>query len=666
MFISLFFKHWRNLLDALILIGVIVFIFLWNPFNIFGSGLNLQNTANLVSNVRSIGQLVTAEYYGEVIASLNEAELNLIEENYLFERAEEIYVGLKKEAFNQFELEVLPHIDENKPDKKNKKVRDGLKKAIKTTIIKYNAAPEKFRRDSADVVLFFLTRHVFNKEIKLKDYKSGRKKRKHFKEKQLETLFYYVKAKYDSLTLEQFDNFLNQGFESSESFTDFYYDFFEAGKKKLAMIGRGWVKAGFDFGKLDARRFNYDKETGIVHLFGIVPQILDTDINPWFIPERGVPGFDIVTSRKVNFEDARLVKTYCKRKLQTYALEANILGQAKEYGEAAIKEFFSLITGEEIKSVLFHTDELLTVLEQIGRDSLITVNELPLIDSTATKYMRSVESLQDASVKARKNELLANFWRGLRDLEFEYRNTKMPFNYFTKQLPKILSDTIIDDKEYSAISNSLRWKIIEDSTFIIPAEYQKNKFWFDDSLRFVADYDNFVSNLIALNNQENIYTLKQSRFILKSGTNAFADSITKFNSILGTENGKGFQYSVIADTFEVRRVVSVLGKGATADSLLSLYYNLSTDPQLLLEIIKSDSFAFKPIDLRVDNHLTTTSQQETELNAYHKFIFNEHTNYKDRPWVLRASEKFRGRFFNRKKIGNVGATIKNKMKSLTL
>ena len=69
------------------------------------------------------------------------------------------------------------------------------------------------------------------------------------------------------------------------------------------------VKAGYDFGKLDERNFVYDKDKGVIHFFGLSPKILDADINPWFIPELGVPGFEILTGNKnVEFEDVKKVK----------------------------------------------------------------------------------------------------------------------------------------------------------------------------------------------------------------------------------------------------------------------------------------------------------------------------------------------------------------------
>ena len=47
----------------------------------------------------------------------------------------------------------------------------------------------------------------------------------------------------------------------------------------------------------------------MIHFYGIKPTVLDVDINPWFIPERKVKGFELVSfSGNVNFEEAKEVK----------------------------------------------------------------------------------------------------------------------------------------------------------------------------------------------------------------------------------------------------------------------------------------------------------------------------------------------------------------------
>ena len=98
--IGLFLKNWKFLLDILIVLAIVVGLFIWNPFGIFGGGLKLNETTNMVTEVRQIGQLVTAEYYGEVISSIDEARLNLIEDENIRNRGRILYQDLRSALKN--------------------------------------------------------------------------------------------------------------------------------------------------------------------------------------------------------------------------------------------------------------------------------------------------------------------------------------------------------------------------------------------------------------------------------------------------------------------------------------------------------------------------------------------------------------------------------------
>ncbi len=67
-------KNWKLFLDVIVVIAAIVLLTLFDPFGIF-SNRKLRNTANILSSVKDIGELVTAEYYGEVISSLQGTQI---------------------------------------------------------------------------------------------------------------------------------------------------------------------------------------------------------------------------------------------------------------------------------------------------------------------------------------------------------------------------------------------------------------------------------------------------------------------------------------------------------------------------------------------------------------------------------------------------------------
>ena len=71
--IKLFSKGASFLLQAIIVIaGVLIFAW-FDPFDIFSPTKNtLKNTPIQVESIKEIGKLITAEYYGEAIASLDE------------------------------------------------------------------------------------------------------------------------------------------------------------------------------------------------------------------------------------------------------------------------------------------------------------------------------------------------------------------------------------------------------------------------------------------------------------------------------------------------------------------------------------------------------------------------------------------------------------------
>ena len=132
-------KNWRTILDIVLVLALIVFIFLWNPFNIFGDELKLQDTSNMVSEIKEIGELVTAEYYGEVMASHEEAELDIVDMDSIEILGEVAYIDLKQFIYNNYfeESEEIENRYENiaNENRRAKKIRKDLQK-VKAKIIK--------------------------------------------------------------------------------------------------------------------------------------------------------------------------------------------------------------------------------------------------------------------------------------------------------------------------------------------------------------------------------------------------------------------------------------------------------------------------------------------------------------------------------------------------
>ena len=63
-------KYFKTLTDILIVAAIVGAFAYFDPFGWFRGPTKIKDTPLILSSVRSIGQLVTAEYYGEAVATL--------------------------------------------------------------------------------------------------------------------------------------------------------------------------------------------------------------------------------------------------------------------------------------------------------------------------------------------------------------------------------------------------------------------------------------------------------------------------------------------------------------------------------------------------------------------------------------------------------------------
>ncbi len=473
--IGFLFKNWKLFLDIILVVGGILAFTFWDPLGIFNN-TKLQATANMVTGVKDIGQLVTAEYYGEVISSWKEFKLTEFPEDTITEKAKDLMVDLKialdrKEPFRRI-------YDE------------------KTAVI-----ADKYGQAFYFKFITFLGEQYFNYDANKVFDEKDNDTRKNYERKILKKLYdkgnYYYKflskkyKKSDESMIEiEYDNYL---FEIPE-FIDEFYNFYgfltqqhlESGsnkRKEIVFIGRGWVKAGFDFGKLNEGNFMYDEANNSVHFFGIKPVILDADINPWFIPERKVKGFELVDySGKVNFEDAKAVKKQCKEKLLEQARKADIVNRAQENGEAALKNFFSIILDEPDLKIQFHIHPFDLHYAIIAADTLIDINEALFIQSLYQDEMKKLsepDSEESISMISKREQLLKYFINQLKALYFLEKDNQ--FNFYSMYAAGILQDTF-------HISLSDRQKLIElrdtlkidpdDTLKLTTTSVDENSIWF--------------------------------------------------------------------------------------------------------------------------------------------------------------------------------------------
>ena len=124
-------------------------------------------------------------------------------------------------------------------------------------------------------------------------------------------------------------------------------------ERNLVYIGRGWVKAGFDFGDLKAEDLDISpRGRDTVEISIPRPRVLDADINPWFIPDQ-VKGYELFMNKPdgeaFTDEEILLVKQLCKRKLKSRALEKGIIEKAESAGKNSLTSFFQLMDFKQVQ-----------------------------------------------------------------------------------------------------------------------------------------------------------------------------------------------------------------------------------------------------------------------------------------------------------------------------
>ncbi|AWW32120.1 hypothetical protein DN752_19350 [Echinicola strongylocentroti] len=496
--ISLLVKYWRLIIDILLVFALVILLFWWNPMGIFGGGLRLEDTSNLVTEVNEIQELVTAEYYGEVISSIEEARLNPLEEEEIKNQVALLYGDLLVALQNLRDFQDIPvdqRVDEYREGEKTSSWRRKVKHDVDSRNIldklEYLESLEELTIDPYySSLVGFLWRHLDGKN--LDDLPSDR-------DIGATLLVLYRNPALHSVLEKNWGKFME----------DFYYQFQESlsrreSRKKLTMIGRGWVKAGFDFSELGPESIVYYKESGIVHLIGIAPKILNADINPWFVPEKGIPGFQILDDRgPVDFHDAKRVKQYCIEKLTVQAYQARILENAHQQGQETLKAFFSLVTGNKIEQVIFHSSPFTSFAREVGRDELITYAEAFMLDSLLELEVRKIDSLSSTVHNRSVNGGFADENRKvvkqlLKDLgRYPYQEGSYPFGFFSKLTTDIAADSLLDRQEVELLKQlrySLDFGDVLDEISLKDSSSRVD-YWVESAFDYCRQYNEMITQL---------------------------------------------------------------------------------------------------------------------------------------------------------------------------
>jgi hypothetical protein len=256
-------KSVANLAVQIILVvaGVLVFSF-FDPFGLLApKKKTLQDTPISVVSIKEIGQLITAEYYGEVLSSLQEELIEDVVENQVeFENQ----VG----TLNQKYLKALEVFHSNRDTIKVRWYRKRKDLIEAFYIVNQSLVNDILYQKMVSIVL--TTKKIDSEGDLLKAIWSEKEKIDFTKEYALDATILKKQATDELKKLKETKAFK---------------------KKQIIAIGRGWVKAGIDFGSFNERNFKYDKANRTIYLFGVEPQILTCDINPWFNAKQKIKGF---------------------------------------------------------------------------------------------------------------------------------------------------------------------------------------------------------------------------------------------------------------------------------------------------------------------------------------------------------------------------------------
>lgn len=347
-----------SLLLQIIFVAALVLVFCWfDPFKILvPTKKTLKNTPIQIQSIREIGQLITAEYYGEVISSLKE----VVDEEDFNQMQEFNYVT--DDLHRDFRIAIQEFVE------------DTLSKSKKKDII-FKDFVEAYPEFDTNSLYSTYLYYIYEK-IKDRNYKRNESTKKLNKNKQkrlIKRLYLNRFGWRDKLMHIETDEFKKTRKEIIDKASKKQYR-----KSRLVLIGRGWIKTGFDFGSFTQRNFRYNKSRNRIHFIGMQPKILSKTINPWFIPEEGVEGFEFLIAERGARLEAKYtmkVKQRCLDKLEQQAMTKKILELAKKNAENNLRSFFSILLDKEIDGVYFHANMLNYTMNVITCDSTVISNE---------------------------------------------------------------------------------------------------------------------------------------------------------------------------------------------------------------------------------------------------------------------------------------------------
>ena len=359
---------------ALVVVAVIIFSFI-DPFGLLvGTKLKLKDTPISVESMKEIGELITAEYYGEVISStMEDVEIRTTS------LADEFQEDL--DSLHQVFFEAIDQMDlAADQDRFNRERRAQARAYFEDNFGALKAEQWFAQYIQAARTYLANTRSAFDPKASNTNVQFG-----NLLKALLTSDASYAKLRQAAFRTGMVSSFKNQLTEVKEK---------EYRKKQLVLLGRGSVKAGFRFHDFSEKNFRYEKESNRVVFIGIQPEILSQTINPWFIPEKGVEGFEFLIIQRKAKRDPNIllrVKRRCLEELVAKAHQADILEEATKNAQEQLKNFFDLLLDEPVTAVSFYNNVFDYTEEAVKKDGIISGAEFYMIDRAIAQANQLIE-----------------------------------------------------------------------------------------------------------------------------------------------------------------------------------------------------------------------------------------------------------------------------------
>ena len=454
------------------IVAMVVIWFVWkDPLKIFSSHQILMAQTPLdIKNIRSIGQMVTAEYYGEVIASLPESKLSFDHAFY-------------QETFSNLYDSIIATVYKT----------DSLVNTLKRPWLKgkFNFFYQYYHELNAGVtsnMFYYPTMicldslyeyNVFHKPDNFKKIKDYSDEIEDYEEPVIRNIWENIHGTKEPYKLG------SSTINFERTYTKFikHSPFDSERKKEILILGRGWVKAGIDFGTINQFNFKFLKDQGIIHFYGIQPAILYHDINPWLVPNK-IHGFEYIkiSGKATNPDDIVIVKRECLEKLTQKAIESHILEKAKENAEQNLKSFFSLLTGTDIKQVKFIMSKYEAYLDVFAK-KVLSKEEYLNFDTIYRKDLYLIDTAWYKSMTVQRQEL-DTFLTHLKTSKKVQLSEKvsLPFTKYTALVLKLMSDNKIDTSETRCI-NTIFKNEVQSNSF-----NKVDSFWYSSPEKRTNDF----------------------------------------------------------------------------------------------------------------------------------------------------------------------------------